>query len=159
MLWLLYTQPKQVSVFRGLSPPNSAHRRLFSMACPRRIPLAGIDGSPGGGQTRSTESLMSVNPAGGVGQPNCRGRSTEKPKSVDRGTPSRSTESPKSVNRKRQGGREPTTRASLYLSANSLPTEVFIIWQLNTQPNIRCAFSRVCPRRIPLQNLSVGAVP
>ena len=47
------------------------------------VPLAGIDGSPGGGPTRSTESAKSVNPVGRVGRPKCRSRSTEKLKSVD----------------------------------------------------------------------------
>ena len=27
MIWQLYTQPKQVCVFRGLSPPNSGQTR------------------------------------------------------------------------------------------------------------------------------------
>ena len=75
-------------------------------------PLAGIGGSPEGSRSRSTESAMSVDPAGRVGRPKCCSRSTEKSKSVDRGTPSRSTESPKSVDRKRQGGRESATRST-----------------------------------------------
>ena len=64
--------------------------------------------SPDGGQCRSTESAKSVDPAGGVGPPKCRGRSTESPKSVHRPHPCRSTETPESVYRKCQGGRETT---------------------------------------------------
>ena len=70
---------------------------------------------------------MSVNRSAAVGPPKSPGRSTEKPESVDRDTPSWWTESPKSVDRNRQGGRVPSHQTSQTLRPhpNSSPTTPF----------------------------------
>ena len=92
-------------------------------------------------KSRSTESAMSVDRSTAVGPPKSPGRSTEKPKSVDRGAPSRWTESSKSVDRNRQGGRVIAHRRSRGRKPDPPSTfsssQVIVSKPASTQPNTR----------------------